>query len=170
MSVERGLSVPQAARALGKSESTVRRWVRNGAPTITLGRDGRGCGSRVDLAALRRWLYQQSQTDAGAAAARRETGPGAAHGVDLGGLLPQVSDLKEAIAQAIDDAYRRDCWLGLPAPRRWHIPDYKAAGFLVSVYERLTTNLFGAVPDPKPKRISDLEQIADEAIERNRAP
>jgi hypothetical protein len=51
----KAVSLAEAARELGKSEETLRRWVREGAPTARLGESGRGRGSRVDPEALRHW-------------------------------------------------------------------------------------------------------------------
>jgi hypothetical protein len=48
-----------AARALGKSEATLRRWVGRGCPVAVLGGPGRGKGSRVCVADLQRWRASQ---------------------------------------------------------------------------------------------------------------
>lgn len=58
------VSLTEAARELGKSPETLRRWVREeGCPAIQGGR-GRGKGHRVDLDAVRAWRdAQASQND-----------------------------------------------------------------------------------------------------------
>lgn len=47
--------LPEAARALGVSDSTLRRWVRDGAPVARRGRRGRGCRALVDPMAVLAW-------------------------------------------------------------------------------------------------------------------
>jgi hypothetical protein len=51
----RPLSLAQAARELNLAVSTLRRWVRRGAPTLQPGQVGRNKGAIVDVNALRRW-------------------------------------------------------------------------------------------------------------------
>lgn len=49
------LTIPDAARALGVSVSSMRRMVENGAPVARRGGRGRGRATLIDLAALRAW-------------------------------------------------------------------------------------------------------------------
>src|SRR4051794_9255673 len=44
-----------AARQLGKSPETLRRWVRSGCPVAAPGGPGRGKGALLDVAAVRAW-------------------------------------------------------------------------------------------------------------------
>src|SRR5690349_11962605 len=55
-----GVTLAQAAQALGERTKTLRRWVRNGAPVVAMGRKGRGYATLVDLEQIRSW--RQSQT------------------------------------------------------------------------------------------------------------
>jgi MerR HTH family regulatory protein len=48
-------TIAAAAVELGVSTSTVRRWIREGAPCVSPGRAGRGNGARVHVATLRAW-------------------------------------------------------------------------------------------------------------------
>ena len=49
-----GISLTQAAQTLRKSESTLRRWIRRGCPTVQLGETGRA-GSLLILEDVQRW-------------------------------------------------------------------------------------------------------------------
>lgn len=49
------ITLEEAARELKKSPSTLRRWVRRGCPTVSLGQAGRGKGSIVRLSDIQRW-------------------------------------------------------------------------------------------------------------------
>lgn len=49
------VTINKAAIALGKSPSTVRRWIQKGAPTVRPGEVGRGRGSIVRVKDLLQW-------------------------------------------------------------------------------------------------------------------
>lgn len=49
------VTINKAAIALGKSPSTVRRWIQKGAPTVRPGEVGRGKGSIVRVKDLLQW-------------------------------------------------------------------------------------------------------------------
>jgi excisionase family DNA binding protein len=76
------VTIAEAARGLGCSASTVRRWVAKGAPTTFLGSAGRGRGSRVQIEDLTRWRS--------------------------GGSKLQNGELLERLAEGLMDAFRRD--------------------------------------------------------------
>jgi len=77
--------VHAAARELGCSATTLRRWVRAGAPVARRGRRGRGCTTLVDPAAVSAWRKAQ----AGEEALRR-----------LAGEMPEL------LADAMEEAFR----------------------------------------------------------------
>lgn len=54
--------IRQAAQVLGKTESTLRRWVSRGAPTARPGEPRRGAGALVDVDALKRWRSREAPT------------------------------------------------------------------------------------------------------------
>lgn len=54
------VTLARAARELGKSESTLRAWVRRGAPTARPGEAGRGRGALVVVQDLERWRAKQA--------------------------------------------------------------------------------------------------------------
>ena len=51
---EGGITLKAAAQTLNKSESTLRRWIRRGCPTVQLGETGRE-GSLLILEDVQRW-------------------------------------------------------------------------------------------------------------------
>ena len=53
--VTTGLPIADAARVLGERPGTLRRWVREGCPTINPGRRGRGHAVLVDPGQIQRW-------------------------------------------------------------------------------------------------------------------
>lgn len=65
------LPVPQAARALGTSTGTLRRWIDAGAPVARRGQRGRGRATLVDPAAITAWRRREGGTDALAILAAR---------------------------------------------------------------------------------------------------
>lgn len=50
-----GVPIATAAKALGVPVGTMRRWVREGCPTLSKGRRGRGHRVLIDLDAVRQW-------------------------------------------------------------------------------------------------------------------
>ena len=135
------LTLDQAARRLGKSPCTVRRWIAKGAPTVSLGKEGRGNGSLVDLDQVRRWR-------AGIA------------GLDI--QPPGETDSLQRLATALWDVFKRDAGVGdggYPAHRLLGIRDYQAAALLVEVYERHAQDLTGSIPDPLPTEIQLLVSL-----------
>ncbi len=55
MDVNRPVTIPEAARALGVSDSTLRRWLKAGAPVVRRGRKGRGGQTLIDVGAVQAW-------------------------------------------------------------------------------------------------------------------
>lgn len=61
-----GLPLPAAARELGVSVPTLRRWLRQGAPQAARGRRGRGHAATIDPEQVRAWRAgARSGADAG---------------------------------------------------------------------------------------------------------
>ena len=77
--------LPEAARALGVSTSTLRRWMQAGAPVARRGRRGRGCRALLDPVAVQAWR-EGERGDADAALR------------DLAGRLPEL--IGDAMAEA----------------------------------------------------------------------
>lgn len=126
--MQNGVPLKDAARQLGKSEATLRRWIQRGAPTVSLGSCGRGKGSTVDPEALRRW----------------KTG---------GGAGPDRKDLPETIATALWDTLRRD-----EVHLRIGVAEGQAAGLLALAFERIWKNLTHEPIDTQrlPDKIAQL--------------
>lgn len=86
----RARRIADAARELGVSVPTLKRWLRQGAPVAHRGRRGRGCRTLVDPAAIRAWRQAQDADHAQAEAALRT----------LAGRIPQL------LADAVEEAFR----------------------------------------------------------------
>jgi hypothetical protein len=111
----KSVSVIQAASVLQKSPMTVRRYIKAGAPCISLGEAGRGHGSRIDLDAFQHWL------------ARR-----AAPGLTAKAEAVQLDQLAECLWRVL----RSD-----QAAEKVGISERQAAGLLLLTYERLAKDL-----------------------------
>ena len=133
------ISITEAARQLGKSTATVRRWIAQGAPTVALGKDGRGNGSLVDVDALRAW----------------RTGVAAQRGDDA-----VLRDVAIGIRRVYSDNVEGH---GKPAHKIVSLADYEGAAFLVQVFFSVAQQVLGRFPDELPQEISDLEQIVKTA-------
>ncbi len=109
------LTVAQAAKVLGKSPMTLRRWIAAGAPCFELGEVGRGHSSRVDLDALQHWLANR-----------------AAPGLTETAQAAQLDSLAESLWRVLknDEAAAK---VGISARQ--------AAGLLILTYERLAKDL-----------------------------
>lgn len=129
-----GVTLAHAAREIGVAESTVRRWVRQGAPTVALGRVGRGCGSRVNIVDLRRWRH-------GAAADRA------------------ADEFLDVLATALHDFHRRDTGLDAPAHRTIGIPAKMAAAYLTLAFGYCALQIVGHETE-LPLGIQRLFEIA----------
>jgi hypothetical protein len=109
------VTLVEAGRELKRHPATLRRWIRQGAPTLELGSAGRGRGSTVDPAALERWRLLSLTQEAG-----------------------QRDDqaVLELIATGLWDTFRRD-----EAHLRVDLDARRAAGLLAMAYERCWMNL-----------------------------
>jgi hypothetical protein len=134
------MSVVVAARHLKCAPSTVRRWIAKGAPTVSLGKVGRGNGSLVDVGQLRRYL--------------------------AGGTGADDAAILQLLATGLMDAYKRDGGLGKPAHRTLGIQDYQAAALLAYVFERCAQALTGSVPDPVPAEIGNLMALVEQTARK----
>mgnify|MGYP001175494123 FL=1 len=110
-----GIPLAQAARALKIHRTTLRRWIAAGCPVVELGEVGRGRGSLVDLAAVRRWKSAQAGGDAVTRDDERVLG---------------------LIAESFVDCLKRDGF-----HHRAQIAEGQAAGFLFLVFERVWMNV-----------------------------
>jgi hypothetical protein len=128
------IKIEQAAEALGVAPATVRRWVREGAPCIELGTAGRGKGSLVDLAELRRWR--------------------------AGGALGERSDREqlEHLPRMLLDFWRRDSGLDGPAHRDLGISDRAAAAYLDVLFQYICRRL-DQEPADLPPEIERLRSV-----------
>jgi hypothetical protein len=111
------VSVPVAARALGCSPETLRRWIReSGCPAILGGR-GRGKGARVDVDVARAWRDQRSTS-------------------------AQEFALKEYAKLALD-FHRRGAEASEPGWRVLGIPEGRAAALLACLLDYMSVRLAG---------------------------
>jgi phage terminase Nu1 subunit (DNA packaging protein) len=110
-----GILLRAAAKQLGKHRSTLSKWIKQGAPCVEEGTDGRGHSAIVDPEALQRWLA-------------RKVAPGLAQRND--------KEMLGLIARSFSDALKRD-----RAHDRVEINEATAAGFLALVFERVWMNL-----------------------------
>jgi hypothetical protein len=110
-----GIPLRLAAQQLGKHRSTLSKWLKQGAPCLEEGSDGRGHTAMVNVDALMRWK-------AGKFA------PGLAQRND--------EELLALIARSFSDVLKRD-----RAHDRVEINEAMAAGFLALVFERVWMNL-----------------------------
>lgn len=135
------MTIRAAARELGVSESTIRRWVQNGAPCIRQGESGRGRGALVHVSDLER---------------RRR-----------GGLKPDR--VLDRVAEAMLEAYRCEANQGLPAHRLFPAmpKEGKAAMLYAYAYHRVHLKLTGMPPDDNalPEPIEQLLRIVRTAHE-----
>ncbi|MFT4196759.1 MAG: hypothetical protein QM601_02410 [Pseudoxanthomonas sp.] len=110
-----GLPVDDAARALGVSSPTLRRWVGQGCPRLRAGHRGRGHTTLFDLGAVRAWQAGRGgqQPDVKRAAADA--------------LLAFVVELPDLLAVAAADAHQA-------------MPDKRDAAFALCAAWQLAVN------------------------------
>lgn len=124
----------EAARALKVSESTVRRWVRDGAPSARPGKPGRGNGALLDLGDLARWR------------ARVEA--------------PSHTEYLAKLAAALLNFYRHDSGLDAPAHVTLGIDPRRTAAFLVLAWQYSARQITGSEVTTTPPEIQALEETA----------
>ena len=129
-----GITINKAAVELGKSASTVRKWIQRGCPCIRPGEVGRNKGAILNLNDVITWRG--------------------------GGQVQKQSDdeLLEFIANVLMDSWRRDKIhhrLGIDITER------QLAGVLALVYERYYKNLVRepVERDTLPEQITQLLAI-----------
>ena len=122
------LPLAAAARQLGKSPGTLRRWIRSGCPALAGGR-GHGKGSRVDLAAVRAWRDRKApSSDA------------------------QLRDL----AAVMLDFYRRGMEPDAPGQRVLGISNPKAAAFLCFLWQYAARRLKAELTAPEIELLAEI--------------
>jgi hypothetical protein len=134
------VTIGVAARRLGKSPATLRRWLQDGAPAARPGRPGRNCGALVHVDDLARWK-------SGVAA------------VSSAATLDLVARALRAVLQ------RNAIGFESPAPFLTGVRDDQAAALLVEVWKRVALDLLKEIPSPGP----DIKALGEIAKSRNRA-
>ena len=133
-----GLPVADAARELGVSVPTLRRWLRAGAPIAHRGRRGRGCAALVDPVAVASWRRQEGGTDA---------------------LLAFAGRIPEIVAAASMATFRE-----VDGPHKRAFAGALAAGWYLCSLALLDAlradGLEVSGPDRKPEAIILLQKIA----------
>jgi hypothetical protein len=137
-------TVLEAARELRVTASTVRGWIRRGAPTIELGSVGRGRGSRVDVAALRAW----------------RSGVSTSSTVDLDRI---ATGMWAAYSRA-PEGESRPTWQTLGVDRD------RAAAMLVATYYEIARSVTGRYPEQLPAEIERLFAISQDSVRRGSPP
>jgi hypothetical protein len=126
-------STKAAAREIGCSVSTVRRWLREGAPAVRHGGVGRGKSAVVDPDVLRRWRAGETASPESALA---------------------------AVARGIENAYRRapeghrqPAWAELGLGHR------QSAVLLIEVYREIVRTIEGRYPEALPEEMARLASL-----------
>lgn len=133
------MPVATAARALGVSESTLRRKIRDGCPVARRGGRGRGKRTLIDPDAVRAWEASSGGGDADAALR------------ELAGRIPEaLGDAMFAAFRAAPDK-RNGAWI---AAYGWQLAVY-------SLYDEIAAALGEDLPTPAvPETIDRLTKIA----------
>lgn len=131
--------LPAAARDLGVSVPTLRRWLRQGAPQARRGRRGRGGYALVDPRALAAWRASGKASDDAA-------------------IIALASEVPELVADAVADAFRQT-----EGPHK-----RACAGTLAATWYVVTVALMDRLrrdvpelrdPDTVPREIDHLRSI-----------
>jgi len=135
--------IPDAARALGISPATLRRWIRRGCPVAVRGRRGRGLAALVDPVAVRAWRL----------AGEREAT-----------LMALASALPDVLAQSVADAFAQTSQSCSTGGERRRVASALAACWYVTATALMDhlRDQCPAVPDLTrlPERIEALRKIA----------
>ena len=133
------MPIPDAARALGIGEATLRRWIQRGCPVASRGRRGRGLATLVCPDAVRTW---------------RQAGEREAVLMELASALPGV------LAGGIEKAHQ----LAEGTDKRRLAGTLAATWFLATaaILETLHEHCPAIAPDPRcvPGAIERLRKIA----------
>ncbi len=136
------LPLPEAARSLGVSTPTLRRWLRAGAPQTRRGRRGRGGHALLDPVALAAWRQRQATA---AQISPRE----------LAAWAPEAfADAAWATLRRIDGPHKR-----------------RAAGVLAGVWYAISTALLDELQraDPSIPDLQSVPEAIDRLLEIDRA-
>ncbi|MBI5315038.1 MAG: helix-turn-helix domain-containing protein [Nitrospirae bacterium] len=135
------MTLPQAAKLLNLHPATLRKWIRNGAPTISLGEVGRGHGTTVDLEQLKTWR------------ATRAVPTLADH---------DKRDTLSIVSTALLDALKRDALAGKAG-----LTEGQAAMVVLVIFERCYRNIHKAplTADTLPPELKPFGAIVLQSIE-----
>lgn len=137
------VSVATAALQLGRRPSTVRRWIAQGAPTVALGKEGRGNGSLVDVAALQRWRARASAD-----------------------VCTNDADAVQRLAVLLWNVFKRDAGVGdsgFSAHRLLGIREHQAAAYLAHIFQRAARDWTGSDSVAQPDEIKNLIALIETA-------
>lgn len=138
------LTIGECAKALKVTTSTVRGWIRDGAPVVSPGQCGRGNGARVELSSVCAWRAQR-----------------------LGLTVENDSRVVRLIAVALLEVFERDGGDGAPLHRSIGIPDNKAAAVLVEAYNRIHKRMVGVDPEKLPPEIERILTVCISSARRS---
>jgi len=145
-----GVTVREAARALGVSRTTVQTWVRGGAPTCSLGSVGRSHGSRVDLEELRAWR---------AGRALRVPAPKSVLGSWFDPGIVAAALWKLYVRPTREDRT-------LPSWKLYRLAPAETAALLVDVFQALHREAIGRFADELPPEMTKLLSIYLSSLHR----
>lgn len=136
------MTLADAAKALGVHTGTLRRDVRNGCPTISLGSVGRGHGTQIDPEAWKLWRAQRV----------------------VPSLTQQAQDTTlNTLTTILVDTLKRDALAGCA-----HLTDAQAALVVLKIYGRAYLNVHREpfTLDALPSALKPFYAIYLESVER----
>jgi hypothetical protein len=136
------LSLTEAANALGVHVATLRKWIRQGAPTLALGSVGRTHGTQVDPEAVKLWRAQRAV-------------PSLTHTAQ--------ADTLQTVAVALFDTLKRDDLAATAG-----LTDGQAAMAVLMVFERAYKNVKREplAVDGVPELLKPFHAIVLESLEQ----